>query len=112
MNQEIQQWVRIGLYLFWGALGSYGANVTQDRKQMIASVIGAICTVAWTIWGSRLTNLLERVKASSGVESVEVNVNPEMVKPGEINRSTSAGITARSSRTAAPDTSSEYRGWE
>lgn len=96
MNQEIQQWVRIALYLFWGGLANWGINVSADRKALVASIIGAICTVVWTVWGSKLTNLLERVKATSGVEGVEVRVNPGMANASEINNNTSPGITARS----------------
>jgi hypothetical protein len=107
ISQEIQQWVRIALYLFWGALGNYGANVSQDRKALIASILGAACTVAWTVWGSKLTNLLERVKASSGVEQVEVKVNPDMLKPAQITRETSPGISAIP---VAERSASEYGG--
>lgn len=96
-SQEIQQYVRIALYLVWGALANHGINISEGRKSLIASGIGFVATLAWTIWGSRLTALLERAKASSGVDEIEVKVDPELISPAQINKVTSTGIRAKRS---------------
>lgn len=94
VSQEIQQWVRIGLYYFWGWLFSHGYSVTQDRKELVASALGFLLTMAWTIWGSNLKNLLARAKAHAGVDEINVRVDDTMIDPNDVNKSTPRGINA------------------
>lgn len=93
-SQEIQQWVRIGLYYFWGWLLAHGYSVSQDRKELVASAVGFLLTMAWTIWGSNLKNLLARAKATAGVEEINVKVNDTMIDPSDVNKGTPRGVNA------------------
>jgi hypothetical protein len=94
-TQAIQQYVRIALYYLFGALGTYGVSVPDDRRAMIASVAGTLATLAWTVYGTRLNGLLEFAKQKAGVEEVQVKVNPVVITPSEITNNTSPGITAK-----------------
>jgi len=94
-SQIIQQYVRVGLYWIFGALGSYGVAVTDDKRALIISVVGTLANLAWTMYGTRLNGLLEQIKAKSGVQAVQVEVDPAVIKPVDITANTSAGITAK-----------------
>lgn len=94
-SQAIQQYVRIALYWAFGALGTYGVNVPDDKRVAIASVAGTLATLAWTIYGTRLNGLLEQVRAKGGVQAVSVTVDTDVVKTADVTNNTSAGITAK-----------------
>jgi hypothetical protein len=94
-SQAIQQYVRIALYWAFGALGTYGVSVPDDRRAMIVSVAGTLATLAWTMYGTRLNGLLEQIKAKAGVQEIQVKVDPEQIAPAAITQNTSDGITAK-----------------
>lgn len=94
-SQSIQQYARIILYYAFGALATYGVTVPDNTKALVLSIVGFIANFAWTLWGTRLNGLLEQVKAKSGVQSVEVHVDPEVITPASVIQNTSAGITAK-----------------
>lgn len=94
-SQNIQQYVRIALYYIFGALATYGTTVPDGTKTLIISIVGALANLAWTIYGTRLNGLLEQIKEKSGVEAVEVKVDPAVIKPADITNNTSQGIVAK-----------------
>jgi hypothetical protein len=94
-SQNIQQYVRIALYWLFGALASHGMTVQDGTKTMIVGVAGALATLAWTAYGTRLNGLLEQIKEKAGVESIEVKVNPAVIAPSDITQNTSSGIVAK-----------------
>lgn len=95
-SQDIQQYVRIALYYAFSALGTVGVVVPGNTKAIVASVVGTLANLAWTVYGTRLNGLLEQVKAKSGVETVDVKVDPDVIAPSDITNNTSAGIVAKS----------------
>ncbi len=80
IDPTIQQYVRIALYWLFGALGSYGFSVPDSSRAVIVSIAGSLATLAWTMYGTRLNGLLEQAKAKAGVTSIDVKVNPILVK--------------------------------
>jgi hypothetical protein len=94
-SQNIQQYVRIGLYYIFGALATHGMTVPDGTKSLIASVVGLLATLAWTAYGTRLNGLLEQIKEKAGVEAVEVKVDPTILTPLDITQNTSPGIVAK-----------------
>jgi len=94
-SPEIQQYTRIALYQIFAALGSYGFVVPDSSRAVIIAVAGSLATLAWTIYGTRLNGLLEQAKAKAGVQSIDVKVDPVVLKPAAINDNTSSGITAK-----------------
>src|SRR6185295_14883345 len=94
-SHAIQQYVRIALYWLFGALGTYGITVPDDKRGLIVSVVGTLATLLWTMYGTRLNGLLEQIKAKSGVQEIEVKTDPAIIKPADITSNTSAGITAK-----------------
>ena len=95
INPNIQQYVRIVLYWLFGALGSYGVAVPDSSRAVIVSVAGSLATLAWTIYGTRLNGLLEQIKAKSGVQGVELKVDPNVITPAAVTDNTSTGIIAK-----------------
>lgn len=93
--QTAQQYTRVALYWFFGALGTYGWSVPDSKQAVIVSVLGTVANLAWTMYGTRLNGLLEQIKAKSGVQAVQVQVDPVVIKPADVNTNTSAGITAK-----------------
>ncbi len=93
--QSFQQYVRILLYSGFGALANYGIITPDATKSMIASVVGFVATFVWTLYGTRLNGLLEQIKATSGVQGVELKVDPKIITPATVNQGTSAGIVAK-----------------
>lgn len=94
-SQSFQQYVRVVLYWVFGALGTYGVNVPDSNKVLIASIVGTLANLAWTMYGTRLNGLLEQAKAKSGVQSINIVVDPEVIAPTAVNENTSANITAK-----------------
>lgn len=94
-SQSFQQYVRILLYAGFGALANFGITTPDGTKAMIASIVGFIATFAWTLWGTRLNGLLEQIKATTGVQAVEIKVDPEIITPSAVTQNTSAGIVAK-----------------
>jgi hypothetical protein len=94
-TQAIQQYVRIALYYLFGALGTYGISVPDDRRAMIVSIAGTLATLAWTVYGTRLNGLLEFAKQKAGVNAIEVHVDPKIITPADVTTNTSLGITAK-----------------
>jgi hypothetical protein len=95
-SQDIQQYVRIALYYGFGVLGTIGVTVPGNTKALVGSIVGALANLAWTVYGTRLNGLLEQVKAKSGVQGVEVKVDPAIIAPTDVTQNTSAGIVAKS----------------
>jgi hypothetical protein len=96
-TQNIQQYVRVTLYYIFGALATYGVQVPDNKKTLILSVVGVMANLAWTVYGTRLNGLLEQIKEKSGVDSIEVKVNPDVINPTALNQNTSSGIVAKAS---------------
>jgi hypothetical protein len=94
-SSELQMNVRILLYAFFGALTSYGITTPDSIVTVVVSVAGFVATYAWTRWGMRLNGLLEYAKSKAGVEKVEVQVDPAVVKPADVTQNTSPGISAK-----------------
>lgn len=93
--QNIQQYARITLYWLFGALGTYGINVPDNKQSVIISVVGTLATLAWTMYGTRLNGLLEQAKEKSGVKEIDVTVDKTVITPADITKNTSSGITAK-----------------
>lgn len=91
----VNQYLRIFLYTVFTALGSYGVGISGGTKEIIISVAGYIATFAWTMWGTRLNGLLEAVKEKTGVQAIEIKVDPAAVNPAAVNSGTSQNIVAR-----------------
>ena len=94
-SQQIQQYVRIILYWAFGALGSYGVSIPDNRRALIVSVVGSLATLVWTAYGTRLNGLLEQIKAKTGVQEISIKVDPAVIAPAAVTDNTSAGITAK-----------------
>jgi hypothetical protein len=95
-SQTIQQYVRIALYWLFGALASHGMALPDGTKTMVAGIVGALATLAWTAYGTRLNGLLEQIRETTGVQSIEVKVDPAVIKPADVTNNTSSGIVAKS----------------
>lgn len=92
--QSFQQYVRILLYSGFGALANYGVTTSDGTKALIASIVGFIATFVWTLYGTRLNGLLEQIKATTGVQGIDLKVDPAVIKPTDVTQNTSAGIVA------------------
>lgn len=93
--EAVQRWTRVGLYYGWGFLGAWGASPTGDSVKAIAlSALGFAVTAAWTKYGSRLNAMLTEVEKTAGVDKVNVQVDPNVIKPSDINTNTPAAVTA------------------
>ena len=94
-SEAIQRWMRVALYYGWGALGTWGASANgQSIKAIVASGIGFAVTAVWTKYGSSVNAMLTEVQKTAGVEKVDVKVDPQVIKPSEINSNTPTGVTA------------------
>lgn len=94
-GQTFQQYIRIILYQIFAGLTTVGVTTPDNTKTMIAGIVGILANLAWTIYGTRLNGLLEQVKEKTGVTSVEIKVDPDLIKPVDVVAGTSAGITAK-----------------
>ena len=94
-SSELQMNIRILMYAFFGALTSNGITTPESTQNIIIGAVGFGATYAWTRWGMRLNGLLEYAKSKAGVEKVEVQVDPEVVKPIDVTQNTSPGISAK-----------------
>lgn len=92
---SVQQYMRIALYLVFSSLASNGVQITDSTKNTVIGIVGILATLAWTMYGTRLNGLLEAVRAKTGVESVEIKVDPDLIKPVDVTSTTSAGIIAK-----------------
>jgi hypothetical protein len=96
MNSEtIQRYVRVAIYYICGALGTYGVTVPDSTKALIVSIVAVVANLAWTVWGTKLSNLLSEVQAKSGVNSVAVSVDPTVIKPADLAAATPDGVTVK-----------------
>ena len=93
-SQSFQQYIRILLYSIFSGLATVGVTTPDNTKTLIAGIVGFIANLAWTVYGTRLNGLLEQIKEKTGVESIEVKVNPDLIKPVDVTANTSAGIIA------------------
>jgi hypothetical protein len=73
-----------------------GSTSQETPRILAASLAGALATLAWTAYGTRLNGLLEQIKEKSGVEAIEVKVDPTILTPLDITQNTSPGIVAKS----------------
>jgi hypothetical protein len=94
-SSELQMNIRIMMYTLFGGLASYGITTPDSIQTIVISAVGFAATYAWTRWGMRLNGLLEYAKSKAGVEKVEVQVDPVVVKPADVNQNTSPGISAK-----------------
>jgi hypothetical protein len=96
MNAEnFQRYVRVVLYYILGAFGTYGVTVPDNTKALIFSVVGFAANLVWTIYGTRLSNLLTEIQAKSGVNSVAVTVDPTKVDVPALAQATPAAVTVK-----------------
>lgn len=93
-SQSFQQYVRIFLYNLFAALASYGVTTPDSTKTLIFSIVGIMANLVWTMYGTRLNGLLEQVKEKTGVQEVNIKVDPEVIAATDVNAATSAGIIA------------------
>lgn len=93
-GQTFQQYIRILLYQIFAGLTTVGVTTPDSTKTMIAGIVGILANLAWTIYGTRLNGLLEQVKEKTGVQSIEIKVDPEVIVAKDVNTGTSAGIIA------------------
>lgn len=94
-GQTFQQYVRILLYNIFAGLTTVGVTTPDSTKTMIAGIVGILANLVWTMYGTRLNGLLEQVKEKTGVESIEIKVNPELISPTAVNIATSEAIVAK-----------------
>lgn len=94
-SQTFQMYVRILLYNVFGGLTSVGITTPDNTKTMIAGIVGILANLVWTMYGTRLNGLLEQAKEKTGVQAIEIKVNPELIPPAQVNLGTSNGITAQ-----------------
>jgi len=87
--------IRILMYALFSGLASNGITTPESTQNIIIGALGFAATYAWTRWGMRLNGLLEYAKSKAGVEKVEVQVDPEVVKPLDVTQNTSPGISAK-----------------
>lgn len=93
-SQTFQQYVRIVLYMLFSALASNGITTPDSTKTLIAGLVGLLANAVWTMYGTRLNALLQQVKEKTGVQEVQIKVDPELLPPEKVNANTSVGITA------------------
>lgn len=93
-SEAIQRWTRVALYYGFGLLAGVGVSLGGSTKELIISIIGGLATMAWTKYGSSLNSMLTEVEKTAGVEKVEVKVNPELIKPADVNANTPASVVA------------------
>lgn len=93
-GQAFQQYVRIFLYNLFAALASYGVSTPDNTKTLIFSIVGIMANLVWTVYGTRLNGLLEQVKEKTGVQEIQIKVDPEVIAASNVNANTSAGIVA------------------
>lgn len=94
-SQSFQQYVRILLYAIFSSLMTMGVTVPDSTKSAILGVVGFLGNFVWTIYGTRLNGLLEQVKEKTGVQSIEIKVDPGVIAPSDVTSNTSAGIVAK-----------------
>lgn len=102
-SHTFQQYIRIMLYGIFSGIATTGFTIPDNSKTAIAGIVGFLANLAWTMYGTRLNGLLEQVKEKTGVESIEIKVNPEIIPPVDVTANTSAGIVAKPA--AAPTVS-------
>lgn len=94
-SQTFQQYIRILLYGIFSGVATMGFTVPDNNKAAIAGVAGFLANLVWTMYGTRLNGLLEMVREKTGVESIEIKVNPEIIPPTDVTANTSSGIVAK-----------------
>ena len=94
-SSELQMNIRIMLYALFSGLASHGITTPESTQNIIIGVVGFAVTYVWTRYGMRLNGLLEYARSKAGVEKVEVQVDPEVVKPSDVTQNTSPGISAK-----------------
>lgn len=93
-SQTFQMYIRILLYNVFAGLTTAGITTPDNTKTMIAGIVGIMANLVWTMYGTRLNALLEQAKEKTGVQSIEIKVNPELIPPAQVNLGTSNNITA------------------
>ena len=94
-SQSFQMYVRIALYQIFGGLAGVGITTPENTKAMITGIVGIMANLVWTVYGTRLNGLLEQVKEKTGVQSIDIKVDPELLPPAQVNLGTSNNITAQ-----------------
>ena len=72
-SEQIQQYVRIGLYWCFGALATYGVSVPDGAKGVAVAIVGTLATLAWTAYGTRLTAKINEIAKSPDVQKIVVS---------------------------------------
>lgn len=87
---QVTQYIRIALYWLFGALASYGVNVSDGAKQIAVAVVGTAVTLAWTAYGTRINALIAEVAKSPDVKQIttsdataQVIPDPKVVPAGK-----------------------------
>jgi hypothetical protein len=83
-NHEFRRFPTIHAYsdlLLLGALASHGITTPDSSKTIILAVAGFVANFIWTMYGTRLNGLLEQIKAKTGVQSIEIKVDPNSDYP-------------------------------
>jgi hypothetical protein len=93
-SADFQQYMRILIYSCLGALASHGITTPDSSKTIILAVAGFVANFIWTMYGTRLNGLLEQIKAKTGVQSIEIKVDPNLITPSNVTANTSPGIVA------------------
>lgn len=93
-SQSFQQYVRIVIYMVFSALTSHGVTTPESTKTLILGVFGLLANLVWTAYGTRLNALLTQVKEKSGVQEIQIKVNPDLLPPEKVNANTPEGVTA------------------
>lgn len=93
-NETVQRYVRIALYVLYGALLQIGVTIPDSKKSLIAGIVGVIANLAWTMWGTKLSNMLKEIQKTNGVEGARIIVDPAKIDPVALNQATPAGVIA------------------
>ena len=91
----LQRYVRVALYYIFGALATYGVSVPDNKKALIASILGTVANVVWTIYGTKLSALLTEIQAKGGVTAVNVTVDPAVISPSKLASDTPQNVTVK-----------------
>lgn len=93
--EQVQSHVRRALYVAFGALAQYGFTVGEGTKSIILSGVGLLATFAWSMYGERLSSLLAQAEGKTGVEKIDVKVDPNQINPTELNEATPSSVNAK-----------------
>lgn len=91
-SEAIQRYVRVALYALFSSLATVGVTLPDNTKTMIAGIVGFLLNLAWTVWGSKLSNLLSEAEKTAGVEQIKVVVDPNKIDAPALSAATPAAV--------------------